>query len=99
MKRSVLFLLIFLLLPLPASRAQEAIPASYTSRTKVASGYFATVSALCLFDDYEDPDANSRLEATWEQVKAILEEIEQTVSASIPTSERRPPCGRADASP
>ena len=87
MKRSVLFLLIFLLLPLPASRAQEEIPASYTSRTKVASGYFATVSALCLFDDYEDPDANSRLEATWEQVKAILEEIEQTVSASIPTSE------------
>lgn len=87
MKRSLVFLLILLLLPLPASHAQEEIPAAYTSRTKVASGYFATVSVLCLFDDYEDPAANSRLEETWQQVKAILEEIEQTVSASVPTSE------------
>ncbi|MEG2134705.1 MAG: FAD:protein FMN transferase [Clostridia bacterium] len=66
--------------------AQE-IPPSYTSKTKVAFGYFATVSRLCVFDDFSQPDAVTKLEETWAEVKQILEQTEQTFSVSIPTSD------------
>ncbi len=88
MKRKALLFLFIPVFLLSSSVAEETeVPQAYTSRTKVASGYFATVSSLCLFDDFNDPDAVTRYEETWDEVKSLLEEIEQTVSVEIPTSD------------
>lgn len=64
-----------------------AVPEAYTSRTKVAFGNFATVSRLCVYDDFTQPGASSRLEDTWREVVKIMERVEQAVSVSVPTSD------------
>lgn len=84
--RTAITALLLLCLCCGAAHA-ETIPANYRSKTKVASGYFATVSSLCLFDDFDDPQAVERYEDAWSAVKDLLEEIEQTISVAIPTSD------------
>ena len=71
----------------PTAVWAQAIPEAYTSKTKVASGYFATVSRLCVFDDFSQPGAAEKFERTWQQAKQILEAIERAASTSLEDSD------------
>lgn len=76
-------ILLFMLFPLLIC---SAVPASAEVKlmSRQTDDYFSTVSALFLYDEPENTD---RFSQTWQQVKAILEEIEQTVSLSFPDSD------------
>ena len=87
-RRARLILLILLVtLPSLALGAPGAAAPNYTAKTKVASGYFATVSRLCVYDDFSQPQASEKFEELWRQVKDILSRIEKLVSVSVPDSE------------
>lgn len=83
--RRILCLLLLGIL-IAASAAAE-VPSTYTSKTKVSVGCFGTSSMLCLYDDYTQPGAQDRYLAVWEEVKSILQELDELLSVSIPTSE------------
>lgn len=54
-----------------------------TAKQAVSMDYFATVSTLILYDDFTDPKRRIAFEETWEEVKRLLEEIENQVSLSV----------------
>ena len=85
MKRRLFFLLFSLLLLLPA--LSLAVPTDYTSRDKFSLGAFGTVSRLCVFDDFSDPQANLRFEALWEETRTVLTTLDALLSLSNPDSE------------
>lgn len=60
---------------------------TYTSKGSQTIAYFSTVSSLILYDDYSDPANILRFEAVWEEVLDILEEIQNAVSLSVPSSD------------
>ena len=79
LKRIYLFFLLSCVIALPVSG--ENAPKLMTRQT---SAYFGTVSALFL---YESPENSSHFEQTWAQVKSILDEVERSVSVSMPDSD------------
>lgn len=79
LKRIFLFFLLYCSFALSASC--ESAPKLMTKQT---SAYFGTVSALFLYDS---PDNTSHFEQTWTLVKSILDEVERTVSVSMPDSD------------
>ena len=97
--RLALSVLFAILVNLALSAGAETVPGHYTAKTKVASGYFATVSRLCVYDDFSDPQAVEKFEQLWRQVKDTLYRIEELVSVSLPGSEiarfNQLPCGEA----
>ena len=86
MRKSLLMFLICLL-GWPTGAFSQAVPEAFTSKAKVASGYFATVSRLCVFDDFTQPGATEKFEETWRAVKQILARIEALASVSVPDSD------------
>ena len=69
-------LLVFttLLQPCPAGAAERLI-------TRNTDAYFSTVSVLSLYTD------NATFTQVWQEVKALLDDIEQSVSTALPTSD------------
>lgn len=87
MRHLRLFLVLFLSCLLARCALAQEIPESYTAKKKVAMGSFGTASSLCLYDDFSAPGAAARYEALWEEIKSLLEEMDQLLSTSISTSE------------
>ena len=56
------------------------MPQNYTSKTRVTSGSFGTVSSLCVFDDFEAEGAMARYDSLWERTKALLAQMDERVS-------------------
>lgn len=79
-----------------SAQAQE-IPQEYKGKTRVTMGSFGTVSTLCLFDDYEREGALTAYDEVWEEIKALLDQMDHLMSTSIETSEiarfNALPCG------
>ena len=79
-----------LLLPLLFSPALaeggEERPA-YTSRSRVTSDYFSTVSMLQLFDDFTDPARAAAFEETWKEATDLLARLDAIFSLSDPGSD------------
>jgi len=60
---------------------------AYTSKGSQTIAYFSTVSSLILYDDFSDPANILRFESVWDEVLVILEEIQNAVSLSVPSSD------------
>ena len=69
-----------------AERAAER--PEYTSRSRVTMDYFSTVSTLQIFDDFSDPDRVAAFDETWEDVLALLEQIDVLVDGPFVKSLR-----------
>lgn len=59
----------------------------YTLRTKNTIDYFATVSTLRVFDDFSDPQNMIMFDKFWEELKNIMQQIQNDVSLSVETSD------------
>lgn len=77
-------LTLFCLLILQLISSAVSASAELKLMSRQTDDYFSTVSALFLYDEPTNAD---RFAQTWQQVKNILEEIEQTVSLSFPDSD------------
>lgn len=88
MKRLLCLLLVLSLCPslLPAARGEEGGAGEerpeYTSRSRVTSEYFSTVSMLQIFDDFRDPARVEAFEETWREVTQLLAELDAALSLS-----------------
>ena len=51
------------------------------------TGTFATISTLCVFDDFDDPAASEHFNRLWEETKALLNRMDELLSVSVETSE------------
>lgn len=76
-----------LLCSLFISAQAESIPDHYKAKTRVTMGAFGTVSSLCVYDDFSQPDALAKYERVWKSIKHLLEEMDGRLSVSIPSSE------------
>ena len=83
--------------PQPEPPVQEA--AALSGKSKVTTAYFGTVCSMVVFDDFSDPAAERRFQAVWQELKALLAEIENAVSVSIESSDiarfNALPCGES----
>ena len=78
---------LILLLLLRGTCLAGEIPEGYRSRSKTTMGTFATISTLCVFDNFDDPAAGERFSRLWEETKALLTQMDELMSASMETSE------------
>lgn len=70
-----------------AGAAAQEIPEAYKAKTRVTMGSFGTVSSLCIYDDFKQEGALARYDALWEELKVMLDDLDQLLSTSIETSE------------
>ena len=84
--RTYLLLVACALFALAPSVRAEA-PTGYTMKSRQTADYYATVSALFLYDDYSDEGNVARFEETWLEVKALLETVERAASVADPESD------------
>ncbi len=74
--------------PLSATSSPTvSAPSAYTAKTKNTSDYFGTLSSLRLYGDFESTSTAAALEDTWNDVKALLEEIESAIAVDLPESD------------
>lgn len=59
----------------------------YTLRTKNTIDYFATVSTLRIFDDFSEPKNMLKYDQFWEELKDIMQQIQNDVSLSVESSD------------
>ena len=59
----------------------------YTIRTKNTLDYFATVSTLRVFDNFNIPQNMNDFDSFWDELKMVLMQIENQLSLSIATSD------------
>ena len=84
-KKLLALILLFALLPLPASaRTGEGTVEhpEYTSMTRATTDYFSTVSMLQIFDDFADPARAKAFEETWREIVLLLGRLEKAFSLS-----------------
>ena len=82
----IVFTLLFALLsPAVSCGGEERV--SLSSRSRVTSNYFATVSMLQLYDDFSDPARAEAFEETWRAVTSLLAELDAVFSAADPGSD------------
>lgn len=64
--------------------AQEAVQEhpEYTVMRRVTTEFFSTASMLMVYDDFSQPERQEAFEQTWEDVCALLEEIDAALSLS-----------------
>ncbi len=86
-KKMMTAALLLAALCLPGLSQAEPIPEHYTSKTRVSMGAFGTVSQLCLYDDFKAPGALAKYDRVWNEIKALLTALDETLSVSIPTSD------------
>ena len=87
MRKRLMAAVLLFLCAVPRFGYAEEIPGAYRSRSKTLTGTFATVSTLCVFDDFDDPEAGERFSRLWEETKAVLNEMDALLSVSVESSE------------
>lgn len=83
-------MLIAMLSAFPAilnASAEDMDFGAYTTKNKQTTAYFATYSTLSLFDDFTRADKSDAYAAAWEDIKALMGEVERAVSVSMPDSD------------
>lgn len=70
-----------------AACGQKTDIKNYSAKTMQTSDYFGTTSILRVYDDFSREENQIKAQETWNEVKGILEEINQAVSVEIETSD------------
>ena len=88
-KKRAALIALSLLIFTGAARAlpEEAVPRHYASKRYSATGYFATINTLGIYEDLSNPETAEKIRQTWEEVKGILARVEQRLSVIIPGSD------------
>ncbi|HRC79998.1 MAG TPA: FAD:protein FMN transferase [Sedimentibacter sp.] len=60
---------------------------NYTSRTKHTGDYFSTISILRVFDDFSKPENMKKYDDFWDDLKDMMNQIQEEVSVSVETSD------------
>jgi FAD:protein FMN transferase len=62
-------------------------PRNFDSKRKTSFEHFGTVCFAAVYDDFNDSSAMPRFDSAWQEISAMLTELENSVSVDIPESD------------
>lgn len=86
-RRTAALALSALLATLCAAPAWAEEHPEYTAMSRATTDYFSTASMLTVYDDFSQPGRAEAFERTWEDVCALLGELDAALSVSEPQSD------------
>jgi len=80
------FCIAALFLSCKASRGDQGLP-TLSSKRRTSFDYFGTVCFISVYDDFSNPEAQVKLDTVWEEIRAMLAELEAVASFDKPDSD------------